>query len=342
MRSECCPVCGTLSPHHCSLWSRDYLYGIPGTFEIAVCEECGSGWTLPPVSAAGLGSFYPASYQLHLLEHGLLGRIQSIGQRLILKRALVRPPLQRLSDLPPGDLLDVGCGRADVGAELVRRGWRVSGIDPSAQACEIARTRGVQAHVGTLETVQLQEASFDAVVMGFSLEHVPDPLADLERIHHVLRPGGLLLVTVPNFASWQRHRFGPAWFQLDLPRHRTHFVPKALQLVLARAGFDVLSLHAANDFGSHSLMVSLQYRFAGRMVLKSGPAIWSGYIIGGLASPFARVLDRVGDGGGPCPSRRRPAFDGLVEPRSVLPTVPVLGSLAQSRIAVTAKSILRT
>ena len=41
-----------------------------------------------------------------------------------------------------------------------------------------------------------------------------------------LRPGGLVLITVPNFAWWQRRRFGNRWYHLDLPRHRVHLTPK--------------------------------------------------------------------------------------------------------------------
>lgn len=278
--------------------SRDYLHGVPGKFSIAVCSECSGGWTVPTASEAELESFYPTSYQLHSLERGVLGRVQKLGQRLIINRALERPPLQRLSSIPTGQLLDVGCGRADVGAELVRRGWQVDGIDPSAQACEAARTRGVRVHVGTLESVGLGDATFDAVVMGFSLEHVPDPLSDLRRVRNVLRPGGFLLVTVPNFGSWQKKLFGQAWFQLDLPRHRTHFVPRSLRLALTSAGFDVVSIDAANDFGSHSLLASLQYRLAGRLVLTNAIAIWVGYLMGVLITPLAAMADRA-KGGGP-------------------------------------------
>src|SRR5262249_9479546 len=157
--------------------------------------------------------------------------------RMVFAYALARPPLRDVVGLTRGVMLDVGCGRGDLGEALARRGWRVAGVEPSAEACAVARQRGGDATAGTLQTASYEAEKFDAVVMRHSLEHVPDPIDDLVRVRRVLRPGGLLAISVPNFACWERRRFGAAWFHLDIPRHRTHFTPRALQLALERTGF---------------------------------------------------------------------------------------------------------
>jgi dihydrofolate synthase/folylpolyglutamate synthase len=54
----------------------------------------------------------------------------------------------------------------------------------------------------------------------------------VRRARALVRPGGLVLVSVPNFGSWQRRRFGSRWYHLDLPRHRTHFSPAGLKATL--------------------------------------------------------------------------------------------------------------
>jgi SAM-dependent methyltransferase len=187
-------------------------------------------------------------------------------------------------------VLDVGCGRGDLGVALIRRGWRVSGIEPSASACAVARVRGVDAHQGTLATSSFDEP-FDAVVMNHSLEHVAEPRADLARIFGLLRADGVLALSVPNFASWQRRRFGAAWFPLDLPRHRTHFTPKSLELALKAAGFEVLLLKCASDAGS--LLATIQYAHFDRLVLADGPAAWIGYAASAVFSPVNRAVDRA-------------------------------------------------
>jgi 2-polyprenyl-3-methyl-5-hydroxy-6-metoxy-1,4-benzoquinol methylase len=246
---------------------------------------------LPHASADQLADYYPGTYSAHLLEGGLLGRAQELGQRLIFSRAFARVPLSALTDVSPGAVLDVGCGRGDLGAALLRRGWSVTGIDPSEHACAVARARGLDTRVATLETAGLADATFDAVVMSHSLEHVPAPRADLARAFRILRPGGLLLVSVPNFASWQRAVFGSRWYALDVPRHRTHFTGRSLAHALRAEGYDLVSLRTTSS--SAVLVASLQYVLADRIVLTHGPTAWGAYGLHTLLAPANRLVDRL-------------------------------------------------
>jgi SAM-dependent methyltransferase len=283
----------------------DRLRGTADLFCVALCSACGCGWTLPPASDDELASFYPDSYGAYQLEVGFLGRVQRTGLRVLLDYALRRPPLRSISRLPPGKLLDIGCGRGDLAGAFVRHGWRVVGVDPSASACELARTRGVSALVGTLGTVALEDGSFDGVVMTHSLEHVTDPRTELARILRLLRPGGLLVISVPNFGSWQRYRYGPDWFPLELPRHRTHFTTGSLRLALEREGFEIPFLFTGSDNG-FALLATLQYAHLGRLVLTRGPAVWASYVVW----PLNLLIDRLrGPGALLHVVARRPAAD---------------------------------
>jgi ubiquinone/menaquinone biosynthesis C-methylase UbiE len=286
-----CPICGAPGTERDSIIGRDLLHGTPGTFQVVVCESCGAGRTLPEATDDALRAYYPDSYQAYALPGGVVGAAANAWWRLRLRFALGRYPLEALGSLPPGAVLDVGCGRGDMGAALVERGWRAVGIEPSESACEVARKRGMDVHQGTLGSVALDEEAFDAAIMSHSLEHMNDPPAALERVFRALRPGGVLVVSLPNFGSWQRERFGAAWFALDLPRHRVHFTPASLRTALADAGFDVGSLKTAND--SWTLLGSLQYRTAGRLVLGRGLALRVGFAIAALLSPVSRLLDLV-------------------------------------------------
>jgi hypothetical protein len=71
-----------------------------------------------------------------------------------------------------------------------------------------------------------------------------------------------VVVAVPNFGSRQARRFGDAWFHLDLPRHRTHFTPRGLDLVLRESGFDAVELGTSTT--PDGLPNSVQYRLFGR------------------------------------------------------------------------------
>jgi SAM-dependent methyltransferase len=285
-----CPICGSPPLETTPISGPDRFQGTPGTFSVAVCSSCGTGWTLPEVASEELAAYYPASY-------GFLSpsATQRRVQRILMDRALAHPPLNAVADAPPGELLDVGCGRGDLGAAFIRRGWRAKGVEPSPEACAVARGQGVEAHNGTLDTASFADGSFDGIVMRHSLEHVPDPLGDLARIHSLLRPGGQVAISSPNFDSWERRRFGPAWFHLDLPRHRTHFTPSSLRLALTKSGFEVVVVATSGDPGS--VLATLQYRFAGRLLSKSVPALYMQYGLGLALTPARALLDRQAGGG---------------------------------------------
>jgi SAM-dependent methyltransferase len=95
----------------------------------------------------------------------------------------------------------------------------------------------VEAWQGTLDSAPWPDASFDLVLMNHSLEHMPDPMVALSRARTLLRPGGSLIVAVPNWRSWQRRAFGTYWLHVDLPRHLAHYSSDALHAAARDAGF---------------------------------------------------------------------------------------------------------
>ena len=83
-------------------------------------------------------------------------------------------------------MLDVGCGRGELTTALSVAGYDVLGIDPAAPSGELFRRLKLE----DLEETEL----FDAVVAGFSLHHIRDLDAGLDKIAELLRPGGVLVV----------------------------------------------------------------------------------------------------------------------------------------------------
>jgi hypothetical protein len=72
------------------------------------------------------------------------------------------------------------------------------------------------------------------------LEHLADPHGTLTALREHLRPDGVLIVSVPNFAGWDARLFGRRWFHLDVPRHRFHFEPGTLFGLLDSCGFEII------------------------------------------------------------------------------------------------------
>jgi 2-polyprenyl-3-methyl-5-hydroxy-6-metoxy-1,4-benzoquinol methylase len=104
----------------------------------------------------------------------------------------------------PSAVLDVGGSSGYVSTRLAKQGARVVILDVDVCAVAAARARGLEAHVVDVarEDPPLQDASFDLMLCVDVLEHLPDPAAALGRLRRLLRPGGLIVASVPNGANW--------------------------------------------------------------------------------------------------------------------------------------------
>jgi SAM-dependent methyltransferase len=215
---------------------------------LVVCVRCGLGRLHPLPDLAQLASFYPGEY------YGEPGRkFQGFIERLV--RLVGERHIAFLtSDLRPGArVLDVGCGRGVILGALADRGFEVHGVEVSADAARGADPRAEIRIAPRLADAGYPAAYFDEIVIWHVLEHLHDPRAALLEAHRILKPGGRLVVAVPNFSSWQARWTGPAWFHLDLPRHLWHFPLEALHQLLRDCGFEIRSEHhfslRQNPFG---------------------------------------------------------------------------------------------
>jgi len=128
--------------------------------------------------------------------------------------------------------LDAGCGTGRLSRYLASRGCTVTGVDASAEMIRIAsngHSKAVQfQQIADIETMDIEPASFDGVLCISVLEYLADPSAALARFASGLRPGGLLIVSVPNRLSLVRralstsfHACGwPAYFQFSRNEYR--------------------------------------------------------------------------------------------------------------------------
>ena len=133
---------------------------------------------------------------------------------------------------PPARLLDVGCGSGAVACFLSRQGYRVTGIDTCVELLEKANLRCpegdfIAGDVAALEATH--EAVFDAVGFFDVLEHLEDPVGFVQSAAKCLRPGGLVLATVPAL-RWLHSAID------DLAGHKRRFDRGELGELLASAG----------------------------------------------------------------------------------------------------------
>lgn len=108
--------------------------------------------------------------------------------------------VQRLQ--PTGRFLDVGCSIGRLLDRARTRGFEVAGLELGGRACAYARDHyGLDVRQELLERAGFDDRSFEVVTLIEVLEHLPEPREMLRQIHRILRPGGVLVVGVPNMAS---------------------------------------------------------------------------------------------------------------------------------------------
>lgn len=193
-------------------------------FEVRRCRSCRLTYVSPRPDAEHLAAYYPDGY---------------FGKRHpVLKDFFMNLRVRALPPVPAGGrVLDIGCGRGDFLMACRRKGWQVAGVEQAgAPIMELRRELGLEV-VATTELSVLPDDSFDVVTLWHVFEHMADPRATLRDAHRLLKPGGSIVIEVPNFGSWQA-RLGPKhWFHLDVPRHLLHFERKTLAAMLEAEGF---------------------------------------------------------------------------------------------------------
>ncbi len=283
--SASCLLCGTPGdPFRSGL--EDRLFGVPGAWSLRRCAECGLAWLDPQPLEAEMGKAY-RRYYTHADEDPVDRAGPRVSYPLRKLRRLYRWVLRKLGvmsardrllgmflgGVPPGTLLEVGCGNGLRLGQLARDGWQVTGqdVDPSAAEHALAR-HGVSVRVGPLADLGLPPATFDCILMNHVVEHLHDPVAVLRECHRLLKSGGRLVVITPNMASLGQALFGADWRGLEPPRHIHIFSPTSLLSLARRSGFATVeafsSVAHAELFASQSLDLQRQ----GTVIMGAEPA----------------------------------------------------------------------
>ncbi len=228
------------------------------------------------------------------------------GPRHDFREALV---LRRLLPALPGpEVLNAGAGAGSLTLKLVDRGLRVTSTDYSPELCEwtraALRARGAEEAnpvlAGDLQRIDLPDAAFDAAVCAEVLEHLDDDAAALGELHRVLRPGGVLLVTVP--ANPYRYDWTDRW-----AGHRRRYSVEMLRTRMEAAGFAGVDVRGWG-FPLTGLYHRQVYRRALRRRLDAGGGAAAGGAPPRLAARVVRALLEVDSAF----VGRRPGYHGLI------------------------------
>jgi len=207
-------------------------------------------------------------------EHPLAERLSQArrnARRRLSEWTTPRDKLNRLISawIPPGRVVDVGCGDGDRIAALppgyTGVGIEISQAIAATAAANLAERGGEVVNAPAVDGLAaMPDASATGVVMRSFLEHELQPRELLREVTRVLTADGATIVKVPNYGSANRLVMGPRWCGFRFPGHVNYFTPRTLRRMVEDAGLAVVRFRPADRFplSDNMWMVAARRSFA--------------------------------------------------------------------------------
>jgi len=230
-----CPLCGG-AEFDSKFICKDYTVS-KENFQIVACRVCQFHFTNPRPADEDLGKYYESEdYVSHSnTSKGLVNWLYQRVRAFTLRKKLAL--VNRLSG--KGILVDLGCGTGYFLNTCKQDGWNAIGIEPSPQARKVASEQFGLEVLDEPGLQQMKPGSIDAITMWHVLEHVPDLHKRTEELKRILKPGGVLIIAVPNRSSYDAQHYGEHWAAWDVPRHLWHFAPADIARLFEAHGMEV-------------------------------------------------------------------------------------------------------
>lgn len=284
-----CPICK--SQNNQIVYSdldqvyKVHLYGIRKKLDIKKCLNCGIVFTAPQLDFVDLKEYFSGEYRAFAINpasKGILGCFKKFAYDKTLEQFFgygrkkwynfffypFKIPLAHYPyKIENGRVLDIGCGSGNFLAKLKALGWDVYGIDPSSIAVKIAKGRDLKnIQQGVIGAVKFPDNFFDVVTMFHVFEHIPNPRKVLSEIKRILKPGGFLIIGVPNFNGVNSKIFRKYWAGLSFPLHCFHYGKQSLSFLFNKNTFKIRNIYYAIFFSdlfvsSPENMVNLKFNY---------------------------------------------------------------------------------
>ncbi|MFA7445087.1 MAG: class I SAM-dependent methyltransferase [Flavobacteriaceae bacterium] len=156
-----------------------------------------------------------------------------------------------------GNLLDIGTGTGDFLVYAKTKSWRAVGVEPNAKAKELARKKGVSLVENTQE---LSNGAFDIITMWHVLEHIQDLNQQIAELKRICKPGGYIIIAVPNFKSFDANYYKEFWAAYDVPRHLWHFSKTAITKLFSESEIKLEKIHPMYFDSFYVSLLSEKYK----------------------------------------------------------------------------------
>ena len=227
-KREDCPACGHLTFSNFLICTDHSVSG--ESFALVQCKHCSHVFTNPKPDQSKLPDYYKSdSYISH--TNRALNPVQWIYKLIRYKTIRNKENLIHKLSGNKGSLLDYGCGTGQFLNHCIKAGWNGTGIEPDASARSIAK----QSDLTVLSSINEAGNTFDIITAWHVLEHVPEPFETMNSFIRMLKPGGKIVLGLPNHKSYDAKNYGSYWAGYDVPRHLSHFNQASLAALAQRS-----------------------------------------------------------------------------------------------------------
>jgi len=244
---EACKICG--NKNHSLLIKRvsKVVMKADGEYSIMRCKECTHCFTSPIPSDKYLAKAYenfgphknhPSYKRLKRLK--FIKNHKIFGLFYVVLYKLVGARFSPFFKSNKRHMLDVGCGSGQFLIDMKQLGWEVTGQDMYKGAGQFAIDEGIDINICSLSSMSedsLNMNRFDIITGWHVLEHTHEPIEFVKAIYKMLKPGGKIVIEVPNADCLERYIFGKDWWSWMTPIHLQHFNKTSLKKVMLDSGF---------------------------------------------------------------------------------------------------------
>lgn len=168
-----------------------------------------------------------------------------------------------------GSILDIGAGTGDFLREAKKKGWETFGVEPNPSALKRAQEKGISLES---ELGAFVDQKMDVVTLWHVLEHIANLEEIVITLSKIVKPGGTLIIAVPNYKSYDAKHYGEFWAAYDVPRHIWHFSQNSIEK-LFKAHFKLEDIKPLYFDSFYVSLLSEKYKTGSKFSLR---AFWIG------------------------------------------------------------------
>lgn len=249
-----CPICDNQQTDEL-FKARDRLAIGDTIFGIRKCGNCQTVFTFPVLGYEEVKKFYPEhyfwkeDYRSKNKFINLIKKLDGLYFRFLYNREINRL-IKFTGENKQTNLLDIGCGDGLRLEILKKNGYsNCSGVEflenEAIYAKDVKKLRVLNT---TFDEFNCEKNSFDAITLYNVFEHFNNPIESLKKMKEILKPGGWLVMEIPNFDSLQMKLFKARWVDFDVPRHYFYYTKKTISNILAKNGFLIKNIDWTQNF----------------------------------------------------------------------------------------------